>query len=76
MNEHAAFGWILLVLGLVLAGVGLVWILAPSIPWLGRLPGDIRIEREHFRFYFPLATCLLLSLILSLLLWILRLFRP
>jgi hypothetical protein len=65
----------LLVLGLVITGVGLVWILAPSIPWLGRLPGDIRIERENFRFYFPLVTCLLLSLILSLVVWAIRLFR-
>jgi hypothetical protein len=75
MSDHAGFGWMLLVLGLVIAGVGLVWILAPSIPWLGRLPGDIRIERENFRFYFPLVTCLLLSLILSLVVWLLRLFR-
>lgn len=65
----------LLVLGLVIAGVGLIWILAPSIPLLGRLPGDIRIERENFRFYFPLVKCLLLSLILSLVLWLIRLFR-
>ena len=65
----------LLVLGLVLAGVGLVWILVPSIPWLGRLPGDIRIERENFRFYFPLVTCLLLSLVLSLVVWVIRVFR-
>ena len=75
MDGHAGFGWALLVLGLVIAGVGLVWILAPSIPRLGRLPGDIRIERENFRFYFPLVTCLLLSLVLSLVLWIIRLFR-
>lgn len=75
MSDHASFGWILLVLGLILAGVGLVWILAPSIPWLGRLPGDIRIERENYRFYFPLATCLLLSLLLSLVVWVVRLFR-
>ena len=61
MSDHPGFGWMLLVLGLVIAGVGLVWILAPSMPWLGRLPGDIRIERENFRFYFPLVTCLLLS---------------
>ena len=47
MSDHAGFGWMLLVFGLVLAGVGLVWILAPSIPWLGRLPGDIRIEKEN-----------------------------
>ena len=75
MTDHAGFGWMLLVLGLVIAGVGLVWILAPSIPWLGRLPGDIRIERENFRFYFPLVTCLLLSLVLSLVVWLIRLLR-
>jgi hypothetical protein len=75
MSDHAGFGWMLLVLGLVIAGVGLVWILAPSIPWLGRLPGDIRIERENFRLYFPLVTCLLLSLALSLVVWLIRLLR-
>ena len=75
MTEHASIGWMLLVLGLVIAGIGLLWLLVPSIPWLGRLPGDIRIERESFRFYFPLVTCLLLSLILSLVVWAIRLFR-
>jgi hypothetical protein len=75
MTDHSGFGWMLLVLGLIIAGVGLVWILAPSIPWLGRLPGDIRIEGENFRFYFPLVTCLLLSVLLSLIVWIVRLFR-
>ena len=58
-----------------MAGIGLVWILAPSLPWLGRLPGDIRIEKDNFRFYFPLVTCLLLILVLSLLLWLIRLVR-
>ena len=75
MTDHAGFGWVLLVLGLVIAGVGVVWILAPSIPWLGRLPGDIRIERENIRFYFPLVTCLLLSLVVSLVVWVIRLVR-
>jgi DUF2905 family protein len=75
MESTSGFGWMLLVLGLVIAGVGLVVILAPSIPWLGRLPGDIRIERENFRFYLPLVTCLLLSLVLSLALWVIRLLR-
>ena len=74
MANHAGFGWMLLVLGLVIAGVGLVWILAPSIPWLGRLPGDIRVERENFRLYFPLVTCLLLSLALGLIVWVVRFF--
>ncbi len=75
MSDHAGFGWVLLELGLGIAGVGLVWILAPSIPWLGRLPGDIRIEGENYRFYFPLTTCLVLSLLLSLVVWLIRLFR-
>jgi hypothetical protein len=75
MNENASFGWLLLVLGLAVAGIGLVWLLAPSIPWLGRLPGDIRIETENTRFYFPLMTCLLLSLALSLVLWLVRWLR-
>jgi hypothetical protein len=75
MTDHAGIGWLLLVLGLVIAGIGLLWLLAPSIPWLGRLPGDIHIERENFRFYFPLVTCLVLSVVLSLVLWVIRLFR-
>jgi hypothetical protein len=50
---------------LILIGIGLS--IAPRLPWLGRLPGDIVIKREGFTFYFPLATCILVSLLLSLL---------
>jgi hypothetical protein len=75
MGEQSSFGWVFLILGLVIAGFGLIWIFAPSIPWLGQLPGDIRIETEHTRFYFPLATCLLLSLGLTLVLWLVQRFR-
>lgn len=64
--------WILIYAGLLITGVGIVWLLAPSIPWLGKLPGDILIERENFRFYFPLTTCVLLSLLLSGIVWLLR----
>lgn len=61
----------LIILGLVLVVAGLLW------PWLtrlglGRLPGDIVIERESFRLYIPLATSLLISLVLSLILWLLN----
>ena len=73
MSDHAGFGRLLVLLGLVVAAVGRVWILAPAVPWLGRLPGDLRLERENYRLYFPLATCLLLSLALSLLVWVVRL---
>jgi hypothetical protein len=55
---------------LVLVGV-LVWA-APHLPWLGRLPGDLRIERPGFRLYVPLTTCLLASLAITLLLRLLR----
>jgi hypothetical protein len=75
MDDQASFGWTLLILGLFAAAIGLIWIFSPSIPWLGRLPGDIRIERDNFRFYFPLATCLLLSVLFSLMLWVIRSLR-
>ena len=65
-------GWILVAVGLTIAGVGLLVVLAPAVPWLGRLPGDVRVERENVRIYFPLMTCLLLSLLLTLVLWIIR----
>lgn len=57
----------LVVVGLVIVAVGVALLLADRVPWLGRLPGDIRIERGNWRFYFPLATSLVISLILTLL---------
>ncbi len=62
---------ILVTLGVILIVVGLAW------PWLvklglGRLPGDIVIERENFRFYFPITTMILVSLALSLIFWLFR----
>jgi hypothetical protein len=65
-------GWTLVVIGAVIVAIGLLWLAAPSVPWLGRLPGDIVIERQNFRFYFPLATCILLSLVLTAAMWLLR----
>jgi hypothetical protein len=59
----------LIVIGIVLIGAGLLW-LAGSHLGLGRLPGDIVIERENFRLYLPLGTCLLLSVLLSAVFWI------
>jgi hypothetical protein len=67
----------LVLLGLLLVALGLLLIYAPwLLNWFGRLPGDIRIERDGFRFYLPLASMLLISLVLSLLLGLLlRWFR-
>ncbi|MBI3616178.1 MAG: DUF2905 domain-containing protein [Candidatus Omnitrophica bacterium] len=56
----------LIVSGLILVAVGVALTFAPKLPWLGRLPGDILIQRERFTFSFPLTTCLILSLLLTL----------
>lgn len=61
----------LITLGIVLVVAGLLWPLLQKIG-LGRLPGDIVIERENFRFYLPLGTSVLISLLLSLVLWLLN----
>ena len=58
----------LLVVGVLIAIVGGLVLIAGQLPWLGRLPGDISVERDNFRLYVPLATCLLVSLILTVLL--------
>jgi Protein of unknown function (DUF2905) len=62
----------LITLGLVIAAAGVVVTLAGNFPWLGRLPGDIHIKRENFTFYFPLTTCIIVSAIVSFILWLLR----
>lgn len=62
-------------IGFVIAGVGAIWLVAPYIPWLGRLPGDIAVERPNFRFYFPVVTCIVLSLLLTGILWLVRHFQ-
>jgi Protein of unknown function (DUF2905) len=72
MDGNSGFGWMLVIGGLVLAGIGLVWVLVPNAPRLGRLPGDIVIERGNSRFYFPIVTCVLISVVLSLATWLYR----
>jgi hypothetical protein len=67
-------GWALIVIGVVIAGIGAVWLLAPHIPWLGKLPGDIAVEGKSVRFYFPIVTCIVLSLLLTGILWLVRYF--
>ena len=65
-------GRLLIASGLVLVSVGLLLLLGEKVGWLGRLPGDIVVRRGNFSFYFPLATCLLISVILSLVFWLFR----
>jgi len=61
-------GRLLIVLGAAATLIGLLLVLVPRLPWLGRLPGDILIRRGTFTFYFPLVTCVVVSVILTLIL--------
>ena len=70
-NNMAAMQRLLILFGLLLLVAGLLW------PWLsklglGKLPGDIRVETESGGFYFPIVTCLIISIVLSVVLWIFR----
>jgi len=67
-------GKLLVIFGAVAVALGLVLWSGFAPKWLGRLPGDIRIEREHSAFYFPIVTCIIVSVVLSLLLSIFRRF--
>jgi hypothetical protein len=60
---------LLIILGVVLVAIGLLWPVISKLG-LGRLPGDIVIRRDHVGFYAPITTCLIISLILSLIVWI------
>ncbi|GAB3173881.1 DUF2905 domain-containing protein [Telluribacter humicola] len=70
-----SFGKYLIVIGLVIVVVGAAfYFFSDKLQWFGRLPGDIRVEREGFRFYFPIVTMLLLSLLLNLIIVLIRKF--
>jgi uncharacterized membrane protein len=71
MNHNTGKWIIFLGLGLVLIGV-MIYFFHDKLHWIGRLPGDIRIEKEHFRFYFPFTTMILISVILSLIIYLIR----
>jgi hypothetical protein len=61
-----ALGKMLVLLGVFIVLIGLLLMMGDKIPWIGRLPGDIVIKKEKFTFYFPLATCILISLLITL----------
>ncbi|QHL86805.1 DUF2905 family protein [Nibribacter ruber] len=65
----------LILLGTILIIMGLVlWLVGPRVDWFGRLPGDVRIDKPEFKFFAPFTTMLLLSVLLSLVLWLVRRF--
>lgn len=72
VNAMNDLGKVLVIVGLLTAAIGLVLWSGFGRGWLGRLPGDIHYHRDNFGFYFPIVTCLLLSALLSLVLWLFR----
>lgn len=68
----AGLGKALIVIGLLLVLIGAMFVLAGRLPWLGNLPGDISIQRERYSFYFPITTCIVISIIISLVLYFFR----
>jgi uncharacterized protein HemY len=64
------FGKILIFFGAILIFLGLIFSFAGRIPYLGKLPGDIYIKKENFTFYFPITTCILASIILSVIFYL------
>ena len=69
MPDFSNLGKLLIGIGLVIAAIGLALTFAGKIPWLGRLPGDFFYRGKNISFYFPLMTSLIISIVLSLILW-------
>jgi hypothetical protein len=70
--EFQQFGKILIIGGIILAAAGVLFFFADKIPFIGKLPGDIHIRGKNFSFYFPIVTSIILSLIISLILYFFR----
>jgi len=68
----AGLGKSVIIAGFIIIALGIIITFAGKIPWLGRLPGDIFIKRNNFTFYFPVVTCILLSIIISFIFWLFR----
>ncbi len=72
MTEMGSLARMLIFLGILLIIIGGVILLANKIPGFGRLPGDIYIQKKNFSFYFPITTCIIISIILSIIFWLFR----
>ena len=69
MND---LGKLIFFMGVAIAVVGLLMWMGVGRGWLGKLPGDINYSRDNFSFHFPLVTCLIISLVLTLIMWLMR----
>lgn len=73
MNDMERTGKLIIIIGVGIVLVGLiVWLFGDKLKWVGRLPGDIRVEKENFHFYMPITTMILLSVLLSVVVWVVK----
>jgi len=63
-------GKALIIFGLILIGLGLIMTFIQKVPYIGKLPGDVLLEKKNFTFYFPITTSILASILLSLIFWL------
>jgi H+/Cl- antiporter ClcA len=70
-----ALGKTIVIIGIIIVIVGIIlWLFGDKLNWFGNLPGDIKVKKENFSFYFPITTMILLSVVLSLIVWLVRKF--
>jgi len=72
MNPFEGFAKVLIIFGLILAVIGGILLFLPKIPWIGKLPGDIFFKGEKVTFYFPITTCIIISIFLTILFGLFR----
>lgn len=70
MSGFEHIGKLLIITGIIIIAIGALIMLSDKISWIGRLPGDILIQKKNFTFYFPIATSVILSILLTLVLWL------
>ena len=74
-SDFSSLGKALIGIGILVIFIGVVLLFFPKIPLLGKLPGDIYYKRGNFSFYFPIATCILISVALTLIFYLINKFR-
>jgi len=76
MTDLTPFAKIAILAGMIIMGIGVLFLFLDKIPWLGRLPGDIHIEKENFSLYFPVTTCIIVSIVISAIFFIITKIWP
>ena len=71
MADLSSLAKVIILVGLLVTATGILFLFSEKIPWFGRLPGDIYIQKENFNFYFPITTCVIISVLLSIILYFL-----